>query len=70
MTTIEKPRIRVFTKEELEAIVGATENDQEQAMVAFMLDCGPRTGETAAMRLEDVRAPARQDWAADGARVT
>ena len=54
MTTIEKPRIRVFTKEELEAIVGATENDQEQAMVAFMLDCGPRTGETAAMRLEDV----------------
>ena len=40
-----EPRIRVFSKEELEAIVGAANNDQEQVLVAFMFDCGPKTSE-------------------------
>ena len=47
------PRIRVFTEEELEAIVGAAEKDQEQALVAFVLNCGAKTSEIVNMRLED-----------------
>ena len=45
MANTKEPRIRVFSKEELEAIVGAANNDQEQVLVAFMFDCGPKTSE-------------------------
>ena len=54
MENNKEPRIRFFTKEELEAIVGAAEKDQEQALVAFVLNCGAKTSEIVNMRLEDV----------------
>ena len=38
MENNKEPRIRVFTQEELDAIVGAAEKDQEQALVAFVLN--------------------------------
>ena len=37
--------MKVLTKEEIEQLWDATENDQERAMVRTMLECGPRLGE-------------------------
>ena len=54
MENNKEPRIRVFTQEELDAIVGVAEKDQEQALVAFVLNCGAKTSEIVNMRLEDV----------------